>query len=112
MSDVSRLIIRPSLEGTLADSLMVWVWIDISLFVFSGLMTWMPSPSVSPVTLPKSVSTPTWPVPTRVTELKSRITSRNAAIPKPIRRSRLPPCTAAINHSAASRIKNRHRSSP
>ena len=36
--EVSRLIIRPSLEGTLADSLSVCVWIESSLLVFSGWM--------------------------------------------------------------------------
>src|SRR5437588_6843015 len=45
----------PSLEGTLADSLIVWVWMDISLLVFKGLMRWMPSGRTSPVTRPKSV---------------------------------------------------------
>src|SRR5579872_2530209 len=48
----------------------------------------MPSPRVSPVTLPKRVSTPTCPVPTRVTELKSRITRIKAKIPRPTSRSK------------------------
>ena len=53
MSEVSRLIIKPSLDGTFADSLRVCVWIDISLFVFSGLMRWIPSVRLSPVDLPE-----------------------------------------------------------
>jgi len=54
ISDVSRFIIRPSLEGTLADSLMVCVWMDISLLVFNGLITCIPSGSTSPVTRRKA----------------------------------------------------------
>jgi hypothetical protein len=33
-----RCIMRPSLEGTLADSFKVWVWMESSLLVLSGLM--------------------------------------------------------------------------
>src|SRR6267143_3084549 len=105
MSEVSRLIIRPSLEGTFADSLMVCVWMDISLLVFSGLIRWMPSPRVSPVTLPNRVRPPTCPVPTLVTELNIRITSRNAATPNATRRNKpRPPPPSIIRPRAGSKM--------
>src|ERR1039458_2395788 len=68
----------------------------------------MPSPRVPPVcTWPKSVSTPTRPVPTLVTELNSKITSKNAAMPSPIRRRSpppLPPPPSIILPRAGSKI--------
>src|SRR5213592_1707030 len=61
MSEVSRFMTSPSLEGTLADSLISCVRIDISLLDLNGYTRCTPSDSTSPVTRPKRVSTPTFP---------------------------------------------------
>src|SRR5690242_4138286 len=66
-------MMRPSFEGTLALSFTDWVWMESFWTDFSGLMRWMPSGSASPVTLPKRVSTPTWPVGIDVVEASRRI---------------------------------------
>src|ERR1051326_735067 len=73
--DVSSASINPSLEGTLALSLTDCVWTESFCTDLSGLMMWMPSPSTSPVTLPKSVKTPTWPVGIEVVLANSTINS-------------------------------------
>src|ERR1700737_3883029 len=49
---------------------------DIFCTDFSGLIRWIPSPSVSPVTLPNSVRIPTLPVGIETTLQKNRITTR------------------------------------
>src|SRR6267154_778974 len=46
---------------------------------FRGLMMWMPSPSVSPVTRPKRVGIPTWPVGMEMTLEKKKISAKMAA---------------------------------
>src|SRR5579864_5212310 len=46
---------------------------------FRGLMRWIPSPRVSPVTLPKRVGTPTWPVGMEMTLEKKKIRAKMAA---------------------------------
>src|SRR5207244_12090033 len=73
----------PSADGTLADSLISWVRMDISLLDLNGLIMCMPSGSTSPVTLPNKVSTPTCPDCTLVTDANRKITTRNAEMPNP-----------------------------
>jgi hypothetical protein len=46
---------------------------------FRGLMRWIPSPRVSPVTLPKRVGMPTWPVGMETTLEKKKIRAKMAA---------------------------------
>src|SRR3981189_1643036 len=48
---------------------------DIFSTDFSGLMRWIPSGKTSPVTLPNSVKTPTWPVGMDVVDVNSRMSS-------------------------------------
>src|SRR2546427_8052269 len=71
MSEVSRFMTSPSLEGTLADSLISCVRIDISLLDLNGYTRCTPSGSTSPVTRPKRVSTPTFPDSTFATDENS-----------------------------------------
>src|SRR5260221_345171 len=78
-SEVSRARMSPSLEGTLALSLTDCVWTESLSTALRGLMTWIPSLSVSPVTRPKRVRTPTWPVGIETTLEKKKIKAEMAA---------------------------------
>src|SRR5258705_6453270 len=48
---------------------------DIFSTDFKGLMRWIPSGNTSPVTLPNSVKTPTWPVGMDVVDANNRMSS-------------------------------------
>ena len=77
----------PSLEGTLADSLISCVRMDISLLDLNGFTRCTPSDSTSPVTRPKRVSTPTFPDSTFATDENSNSATKNPTTAIPSRRN-------------------------
>src|SRR5437660_6629623 len=87
MSEVSRFMTSPSLEGTLADSLISCVRMDISLLDLNGFTRCTPSDSTSPVTRPKRVSTPTFPDSTFATDENSNSATKNPTTAIPSRRN-------------------------
>src|SRR6266702_3093391 len=86
ISEHSRLRIKPSLEGTAADSFNSVVRTDIFSTDLSGSMKCIPDDRTSPVTRPNFVVTPTFPAGIVVTEENTTITSRTANIAAPTAR--------------------------
>src|SRR5689334_23121973 len=84
-------MISPSFDGTAACSFTSCVLMLNSVTPAAGFTKWRPSDSVCPVTRPKTVTTPTWPVRTHDVDASARTPARISSTSTPPARRIEPP---------------------